>query len=73
MKTQGNLVAEIGGRITRIEVAGGICLRMPRTIQGCRVDDDDDVDDDWSDNWARYYFKKMQRDYFTEASRNVFI
>jgi len=25
-----------------IEVAGDICLRGPRPIQGCRADDDDD-------------------------------
>jgi hypothetical protein len=30
----------------RIEVAGDICLRRPRTTQGCRADDDDDDDDD---------------------------
>jgi hypothetical protein len=30
----------------RIEVAGDICLRRPRTTQGCRADDDDDNDDD---------------------------
>jgi hypothetical protein len=26
----------------RIDVAGDICLRRPRPIQGCRADDDDD-------------------------------
>jgi hypothetical protein len=33
---------EIGGRMSRIEVAGEICLRRPRPTQGCRADDDDD-------------------------------
>ena len=32
-----------------IEVAGDICLRRPRTTQGCRTDDDDDDDDDDND------------------------
>jgi hypothetical protein len=45
-KTQGNWVVEIGGRMSRIEDAGNICLRRPRTTQGCRADDDDDDDDD---------------------------
>ena len=38
-------VLEIGGRVPRIEDAGDICLRMPRTTQGCRADDDDDDDE----------------------------
>jgi hypothetical protein len=42
-KTQGNWVVEIGGRISRIEVAGDICLRRPRATQGCRADDDDEA------------------------------
>jgi hypothetical protein len=29
----------------RIDVAGDICLRRPRSTQGCRADDDDDDDD----------------------------
>jgi hypothetical protein len=29
-KTQGNWVVEIGGQMSRIEVAGDICLRKPR-------------------------------------------
>jgi hypothetical protein len=29
-----------------IEVAGDICLRRPRSTQGCRPNDDDDDDDD---------------------------
>ena len=41
-KTQGNWVAEIGGRMSRIEVAGDICLSRPRPTRGCRADDDDD-------------------------------
>ena len=39
---QGKWVEEIGGRKPGIEVAGDICLRRPRFIQGCRADDDDD-------------------------------
>ena len=46
-KTQGNWVVEIGGRMTRIEVAGDIFLRRPRPTQGCTADDDDDDDDEW--------------------------
>ena len=34
----------------RIEVTGDICLRRPRTTQGCRADDDDDDDDDEDDD-----------------------
>ena len=41
-KIQGNWVVEIGGRVARREGAGDSCLRRPRTIQGCRADDDDD-------------------------------
>jgi hypothetical protein len=41
-KTQGNWVVEIGGRMSRIEVAGDICLRRSRPTQGCRTDEDDD-------------------------------
>ena len=40
-KTQGNWVAEIGGQVPRIEVAGDICLWRPRPTQGCRADDGD--------------------------------
>ena len=29
----------------RIEVTGDICLRRPRTTQGCRADEDDDDDE----------------------------
>jgi hypothetical protein len=46
---QGNWVAEIGGRMSRIEVASDICLRRPRSNQGCRAGDDYyycDYDDD---------------------------
>jgi hypothetical protein len=39
-KTQGNWVVETGGRMSRIEVAGDICFRRPRTTQGSRADDD---------------------------------
>jgi len=39
---QGNWVVEIGWQVSRIEVAGDICLRGPRPTQGCRADDDDD-------------------------------
>jgi hypothetical protein len=42
MKTQGNWVVEIGGRMPRVEVAGDICLRRTRPDQGCRADDDND-------------------------------
>jgi hypothetical protein len=42
-KTQGNRVVEIGGRMRRIEVAGNICLRRPRSTEGCRADDDDET------------------------------
>jgi hypothetical protein len=45
-KTQGNWAVEIGRWMPRVEVAGDICLRMPRLRQGCRADDDDDDDDD---------------------------
>jgi len=49
-KTQGNRVVEIGGRMSRIEVAGDICLRSPRPTQGWRTDDDHDDDgDDYDD------------------------
>jgi hypothetical protein len=41
-KTQGNWVVEIGGRVSRIEVAGDICWRRPRPTHVCRADDDDD-------------------------------
>jgi len=43
---QGNWVEEIGGRMPRIDVADDICLRRPRSIQGCRADNDNDDDDD---------------------------
>jgi len=39
----GNWVAEIGGRMPRIEVAGDISLSRPRSTQGGRADDDDDI------------------------------
>jgi len=39
-KTQGNWVVEIGGRKSRMEVAGGIRLSRPRISQGCTADDD---------------------------------
>jgi len=44
-KTQGNWAVEIGARMSRIEVAGDICLRRPRPTQGCRTNDnyDDNV------------------------------
>ena len=32
--------------MSRIAVAGEICLRRPRFTQGCRADDDIDDDDD---------------------------
>ena len=35
----------IGWRMPRLDVAGDIWLRRPRTTQGCRTDDDDDDDD----------------------------
>jgi hypothetical protein len=41
-KTQRSWVVENGWWMPRIEVAGDICLRRPRTTQGWRVDDDDD-------------------------------
>jgi hypothetical protein len=40
--------------VPRIEVAGGICLRRPRTTQGCTVDDDDDDDDDIFSTWEAF-------------------
>jgi len=40
-KTQGNWVGETGGRMSRIEVAGDICLRRPKPAQGCTADDND--------------------------------
>ena len=46
IKTQVNRVVEIGWRMPRIEIAGEMCLRLPRPTQGCRADDDDDDDDD---------------------------
>jgi len=30
-----NWVVEIGGRMSRVGVAGDICLRRPRPTQGC--------------------------------------
>jgi hypothetical protein len=30
--------------MSRIEIAGDICLRRPKPTQGCRADDDDDDD-----------------------------
>jgi len=39
---QGNSVVESGGQMSRIEPAGDICLRRPRSTKGCRADDDDD-------------------------------
>jgi hypothetical protein len=38
---EGNSVAEIGGRMSGIEVAGDISLRRPKTTKGCRADDYD--------------------------------
>jgi hypothetical protein len=38
---QGNWVVEIGWQMPWIEVAGDICLRRPRSTQGCRPNDDD--------------------------------
>jgi hypothetical protein len=35
------LVAEIGGRLPRMEVAGDIFLRRPRPTQGCEAENDD--------------------------------
>ena len=40
----------MGGRMSRIEVAGDICLRKPRPTQSCRADDGDDDDDDDDDS-----------------------
>jgi hypothetical protein len=39
-KTQGKWVLEIGWELPRIEVAGNVCLRRPRSNQGCSADDD---------------------------------
>jgi hypothetical protein len=39
-KTQGKWVVETGGRVTRIEVAGDICLWRQSLSQGCTADDD---------------------------------
>jgi hypothetical protein len=36
----------LGGWLPRIEVTGDICLRRPRTMQGCRAGDDDDDDEE---------------------------
>jgi hypothetical protein len=44
MKTQGNWVVEIGGRMPINEVAGDICLRGPRPTKGCRTDNDNNDD-----------------------------
>jgi len=60
-KTQWNWFVEIGGRIPRIEVAGDICLRRPRPIQGCTADDDDDelFGSSWPFGWtlcATYFY-----------------
>jgi hypothetical protein len=41
-KTQRNWVVEIGGLVSRTEVAGDICWRGPRPTQVCRADYDDD-------------------------------
>jgi hypothetical protein len=30
----------------RIDIAGNVCLRRPRSIQGCRANNDNDDDDD---------------------------
>ena len=45
-KTQGKWFGEISERMSRIDVAGDICLRRPNSAQGCTADDDDDDDDD---------------------------
>jgi hypothetical protein len=41
-KMQGKWVVGISWRMSRIEVAGDICLSRPRPTQGCTDDDDDD-------------------------------
>jgi len=43
---EGNWIVEIDWRMPRIDVACNICLRRPRSTQGCRAYDDDDDDDD---------------------------
>jgi hypothetical protein len=50
---QGKWVEDTDRRMAGREVAGDICLRRPRPIQGCRADDeggggsdDDDYDDE---------------------------
>jgi len=45
-KTQGNWVVETGGRKSRIQDAGDICLSRPRPTQDCRADGDDNDDDE---------------------------
>jgi hypothetical protein len=45
-KMQGKWVLEIGWQLPRIEVAGDICLRRPRSNQDSTANDDDD-DDEW--------------------------
>jgi hypothetical protein len=37
-KTQENWVVEISERVLRIQVAGDICLRRPRSTKGCTAD-----------------------------------
>ena len=49
-KTHGNWVVETGERVSRIEVAGDICLRRPRPTQDTRADDDKEDDDDYDDD-----------------------
>jgi hypothetical protein len=49
-KTEGNRFVEIGWRMPRVEVAGDICLRRSRPIEGSRSDDDDDDDGDYNIN-----------------------
>jgi hypothetical protein len=43
---QEKLVVEIGRLLSRKEFAGDICLRRPKSTQGCRVEDNDDYNDD---------------------------
>ena len=45
-KMQGKWVLEICWQLPRTEVAGNICLRRPRSNQGCRANDAEDDDDD---------------------------
>jgi hypothetical protein len=49
MKTQRNWDVEFGWWPHRIEVAGDICWRGPRSTEGYRADDDDDEDENDGD------------------------